>query len=364
MPTSCPNLTAVSLPQRVSLISQTAASIRAHLRAGHWAERLPAERPLCRHLQVSRPTLRAALRELEREGIIGLTGRTRRLIGPRRGHTPPRSSSRLVTLLAPLPLQSMPPATLFMLDTLRDHLAGVGHAVQFLVDPACFSPKPARALEKLVQNNPATIWVAWGSKEPMQRWFLGRHLPLLVIGSCGPGIPLPSVDVDFRATCRHAGDVLLRRGHTRLALVLQEDAYDGDVESARGFREAVDRHAGAQSRLLRHDGTAAHLCALLDKVLQAPGAPTGYLVVRAAHALTVAMHLMRRQRRLPQDAAVLSRDDEAYLQHTSPSLSRYAINIDQFARKVCNAVCELAATRTLPAHAFRLMPKFIAGETV
>lgn len=364
MPVPCFHLAAVALPQRVSLISQTAASIRAHLRAGHWAERLPAERRLCRHLHVSRPTLRAALRELEREGLIGLTGRTRRFIDSQRGHPAPHSASRVVTLLAPSPLQAMPPATLFMLDTLRDNLAGMGHAVHLHVDPVAFSQKPARALDRLLRNNPSTIWVAWGSKEPMQRWFLARHLPLLVIGSCGPGIPLPSVDVDFRATCRHAGNVLLRRGHKRLALVLQQDAYDGDVDSERGFREAVNRHPGAKIRVLRHDGTAGHLCSLLDKVLRSPGAPTGYLVVRAVHALTVAMHLMRRKRRLPQDAAVLSRDDEAYLEHTSPSLSRYAINMDQFARKVCNAVCGLAATRTLPAHAVRLMPKFIPGETV
>ena len=102
----------------------------------------------------------------------------------------------------------------------------------------------------------------------------------------------------------------------------------------------------------------------MDAVLRSRQAPTGYLVIRAGHALTVAMHLMRRKIRLPQDMAVLSRDDEPYLAHTSPALSRYAINADQFARRVCDAVRAIAGVRSPRAHAVRLMPRWIAGETV
>ena len=251
-----------------------------------------------------------------------------------------------------------------MVDALRDRLARAGYAVELCVDRACFSARPGRVLEKLVQAKPAAVWVAFGSKAPMQRWFVQRQIPLLVAGSCGPGIALASVDVDYRATCRHACDVLWRKGHRRLALVQLRDAYDGDVESERGFREALSKHADAQLSVLRHDGSAAHVCSLLDKALHSLSPPTGYLVVCARHALTVAMHLMRRKLRLPLDAAVLSNDDETYLQHTSPVLSRYAVNPDQFASKVAKAVRELVETGSLPPRAIRLMPEFIAGETV
>ncbi len=354
----------VALPRRVSLVSQAAESIRAHLRAGHWAQRLPAERRLCEILQVSRPTVRLALGQLEREGVIRLVGRARRRVGAGRARAIRGSRSRSIAMLVPSPLQAMHPTALFMMDTLRDRLADAGRAVRLHASPAAFSAKPARALEMLTGGDPMAVWVAWGSKEPMQRWFLRRRVPLLVVGSCGSGVPLPSVDVDFRATCRHAGEILVRKGHRRLALVMQQDAYDGDVESERGLREVLGRHPGVHLRVLRHDGTAAHLCSLLDAALRRADRPTGYLVFRAAHALTVVMHLMRRGVRLPQDAAVLSRDEEAYLRHASPAVSRYSIDLDQFSRKVCSAVRELAETGALPARAVRLMPEFIAGETV
>lgn len=358
MPVS--SLPVASIPRRVSLVSQTVDTLRMHLQAGHWPERLPAERELSQHLQISRPTLRAALHELQRKGVIKLSGRVRRSAATKPASAKRPSSGYAVSFLSPFPLQSTSRLVLF----LRDQLASAGYTVHFHVDPLCFSSKPARALEKMVRKHPETVWVAIGSKEPMQRWFLQRRLPLLVFGSCQPGIALASVDADYRATCRHAGDLLWRKGHRRLAFVIPQNAYDGDRESERGFREAINKHPEANLSILRHDETATHLCSLLDKALLSPNPPTAFFVARAVHALTVTMHLMRRKLRLPQDVAVLSRDDDSYLYHTSPILTRYSINHDLFVSKVSKAVRELTETGNLAPRSIRLISQFIAGETL
>jgi len=352
------------IPRRKSLVSQTVESLSAHLQVGHWTQHLPAERELCQQLQVSRPTVRAALHELERRGFLEWIGRARRPTAAARRRCGRGAPSRVVTVLAPFPIQAMPQSALFVLDTLRDKLAKIAYALDVHADAVCFSSRPGRALEQLVQARPVAAWVAWGSKEPMQRWFVQRHLPLLVIGSCRPDIPLPSIDMDFSATCRHAVDLLWRKGHRRLGLVLQQDVYGGDIDSEQGFREALDHHPDVQWRVLRHDGTPAHLCSLLDRTLRSPAPPTGYLVVRALHALTVVTHLMRRKLRVPEDAAVISRDDASYFPHTSPVVSRYAVNPHQLARKVCKTVRELLESGTLAPKAIRLIPTLMPGETV
>lgn len=352
------------LPQRLSLVTQTVQSLREAIRAGHWRTHLPGERELCAHLQVSRPTLRAALEELQRSGWLDVSHRQRRCIRARPAASR-RAQKKEIAMLSPCPLLEMAPPMMFVVDVLRDKLAEAGYTTKFHVNRACFSAQPVRALETLVRQNPSAVWIVFGSKEPMQRWFIRQQLPCIVAGSCAPTVALPSVDVDFRATCRHAGGVLLRKGHRRLALVLPHDAYGGDVVSEEGLREALaPMQEAAQLRVLRHDGTAAHLCTLLDEALRPPNAPTAFLIARAPHVLTVMMHLMRRGKRIPQDVAVISRDNEPVLESTTPLVTRYAINQAQFARRLAMAARQVAETGTLPARAIRLMPRFLLGETV
>ena len=114
----------------------------------------------------------------------------------------------------------------------------------------------------------------------------------------------------------------------------------------------------------QYDGTSAHLCSLLTAALRSPRPPTAYLVTSAMHALTVTMHLLRNGRRIPQDVAVISREDDLFLPWATPAITHYAIDADRFARRISTAARQLAATGTLEPRAIRMIPKFVAGETV
>lgn len=352
------------LPQRLSLVVQTVQSLREGIRAGHWRTHLPSERALCAHLQVGRNTLRAALHELERGGWLDVAQRQRRRIKPKRVVYGASAQKRVIAVLSPRSFLALPPAMALMMDILRNSLTKADCSVEFHVNSACFSQKPARALEKLVHQHPAIAWLVFTSKEPMQRWFIRRQLPCLIVGSCAPDIALSSMDADHRAACRHAGGVLLRKGHRRIALVLPQGAQGGDLDSAQGLREALEGKPDVRLHVLSHDGTAAHLCAQLDATMRSPNPPTAYVVARAIHVLTVMMHLMRCGKHIPQDVAVISRDDDPSLLSTSPAVARYAVNQSQFARRVSMAALQLVGTGMLEPRAIRLMPKFLPGETV
>lgn len=352
------------LPKRLSLVTQTVDSICEGIQSGHWQKYLPGERELCEHLQVSRRTLRPALDELQRKGWLEVNGRQRRRIKNRRNAGVDDEKKKVIGILMPGSFLSLPSRITFVMDALRAKLTAAGCVVQFHINPACYSLNPGRILARFVAEHPATVWIILSAQESMQRWFERQKLTCLILGSCAPGISLPSVDVDFHATCHHAGGLLLRKGHRNIALVLFKGVYGGDIASEEGLRDALKEQPKAQIQMLRHDTSTAHLCSLIDDCLRSPNPPTAYLVGGATHALTVTMHLMRRGKRIPTDVTVISRDNDPILEAASPTIARYAVKPSQFVGRIALAVRQLAETSGVPAHAIRLMPAFVPGESI
>jgi len=70
----------LQLPKRTSLITQTVEALRHAIEEGVWHEVLPGERELADRFQVSRPTLREALKILQRNQVIEVAHGKRRTI--------------------------------------------------------------------------------------------------------------------------------------------------------------------------------------------------------------------------------------------------------------------------------------------
>lgn len=352
-----------SVPPRPSLITHSTDFLRAALLRGDWAEWLPSERMLCARLRISRPTLRAVLVQLEKEGIIGKVEMKKRRILAEQSGSGASAQSRVIALLTPVPLQAMPPFVMFWVDALRGLLAEVDFHLEVLASPQCFGAKSRSALKKITQRVPAAAWVLFRSTPAMQQWFVAEELPVVIAGSCADHLMLPSVDLDYRATCHHAAVTLLQKGHRHIALLLPDSGQGGDVESALGFREAL-AGSGATATVVRHQESPAQVIEKLDALLRRKPPPSALLVARSIHTLTVVTHLLRGGQQLPRDLAIISRDDDVFLSHAVPKITRYSVDAGQFAKRISRLVLELAQTGQTRVKPVRLIPELQRGETV
>ncbi len=346
--------------KRLSLVAQSAATLRAHIGSRSAGETLPSERALCVQLGISRMTLRAALARLADEGLIRRAkGKRHSIVVTEPGRSP--ATSRDVIILSPLPLHSLDPRIIFWIDELREALAKEGYKLEFLQRQIYYSKHPAHALENLVAQLRPAAWLLYLSTREMQGWFSDRGLPAIIPGSRYPEVKLPSVDVDYRATCRHAAGQLLARGHERVALLGPRSAAGGDLESERAFQEATAKVGGI---VVYHDGSVSSVCSQLDKLRGQPRPITGFLVSRPAHALTALCHLVRRGVRFPKDAVLIARDHDSFLEHAVPSPARYQVDPVLFAHKLSRLVIEIASGGDTRARDYRVMPSLIPGDTL
>jgi DNA-binding LacI/PurR family transcriptional regulator len=350
----------LDLPQRLTLSAQAAAALRKAIAAGIWHDLLPSERRLCALLQVSRPTVRSALRTLAGEGIVEVGPRQPARLR-RRPRAPAPAPRHLVALVSHQPLSRLTLTAYQGISEMRAQLARHGFTLQEFV---CRGRSPAtqrRQLEAFVRESGAAGSVLVSVSRGVQEWFAARRLPALVLGSCHAAVSLPSLDVDYRAVCRHAAGRLLRAGHRRLALLVPDLGVAGDLASEAGFLEGVARHPGTSALVVRHGAAAGDLTARLSALLRTPAAPTALLVARPVHTVTVLVALLRLGLRVPARLSLIARDHDPVYAGT---VDHYAFGNDAFAHRLSRLMLQLVAQGRLPAEPSLIFPHYVAGGTV
>lgn len=321
---------------------------------------LPGETELARELQVGRNTIRAALAVLEKEGLIRTSsGRRREVVGkPKKARQP---LDKVAVVLLPAPWQTLPPTTLVWMDALRSRLHGSGWQLHMVVEAAAFRRAPSAALESLVARYPSAVWILYRSTAAMQRWFEKHQPDTVIAGSCHAGVSLPQVDIDFRATCRHAAGCLLGLGHRHLAVLAPAVSFPGDEESLRGFREGT---GGASVQVHSIQDTKASVLQTLRTLLRAAERPTAIFTFEARHAVAALTYLAQQGVALPSQMSLLSRNDDPLLTHLVPEPARYERLPDAFAKKLAQLVISVGSGLPLKQAKHLIMPTFLRGETL
>lgn len=352
-----PHSPPLSIP-RVSLASHVVEAIERELAAGRWKSGLPSERELCALLHVSRTTIRAALAELERRGHLRRDA-ARRPQPAQRTRRAKAARSASVIVLTPVGLEQIGRFELMWLDPLRERLAAQGVALHFLQRQRAFGAKAPRSLVELTAQHPGAAWVLLRSSRAMQEWFAAQRVPTLVAGSRHDGVRLPCVEIDVEAVARHAAHTLAARGHRRLAFFIEPSASAGPLRSEAAFHDA----AKGVGEVVRHGPTRAEFLRAFTRQLASADPPTGLLIDRATHALTALTWLLREGVRWPGKFALLSREDTATLEHTTPAISSYRFDAALFARKATRLLLALLSGGPLLGAEHRIQPKLMRRET-
>jgi len=354
------------IPKRQSLSAQAAGAIRKTIADGIWPEFLPSERRLCTMFQISRPTIRTALRLLAKDRLIDIQHgrRNRVLVRPNEPKGPP---NRLVLIITPEPTRHMSLFTSQSISDMKVHLAERGFTTEIMICQARGAGAQRRKLDAFIRQNPVFCCVLLSVSKELQQWFSAHSIPALVLGSCHPDVKLPSLDVDHRSVCRHAAGLLLGKGHRRIALVVPHSGVAGYLVSEQGFKEAIGQHGDpseAHATIVRHNGTARNITAKLDALFNSKHAPTAILVAKPQHVYIVIIYLLKRGLSVPDTVSLIARDPDYIFETVSPAIAHYYVADDAFAHRLSRLMEQLVTHGHLPPEPNLIFPKYFAGETV
>ena len=353
------------IPRRTSLVEQTAEILRQGLATGRWRGELPGELHLSETLQVSRSTLRAALDILHREGAFRVTRGRRRQLSPLNVRTAlPRSTT--VAVVSSLPLHEHSASSILTFHELRRRLQAAGFELQFHSLPQTIKAADHRRLESLVEPDSAACWVLSSCSIGVQRWFLQRGLPTLVLGSCHQGLDLPCFQLDAAAACRHALGVLHRHGHRHIGLLLPNSPFAGSVKIEASLRQtclALSASERMEPIVRHHSGGVAGVEQVTAALLRLPSPPTALIVMMPRDALTVLCHLLLHRWRVPDDISLVSLFDDTFMENASPALARYRCDHSTYARRLARQVIEFAKSGATP-RSISVLLDFFPGATI
>lgn len=354
------------IPKRLSLSAQVAEAIRKAIADRTWEGYLPSERRLCETFQISRPTIRTALHLLAKEGLIEIhQGRRNRVLAS--APKPVDRQSQLVLLVTPEPVARTGQTAYQGIGAMRTHLAEHGFATEVLV---CQSRSPRaqqRKLEAFMRETRIFCCVLLSVSRELQLWCSKQPVPTLVLGSCHPGVNLPSLDVDYRAVCRHAAGVFLQKGHRRVAFIVPNSGVAGDLASERGFLEAMEARVArgeAQATVVRHNGSALNISAKLDVLFKSDTPPTALLVAKPHFVFAVIIYLLKRGLSVPDTVSLIARDHEYVFETVHPSITHYRFSGDSYGHRLSRLMIRFVNQGSLPPKPNPFFPKFYEGNTV
>lgn len=349
-----------------TLSQQVAKELEESIRHGLLRESLPGERQLAETMQVSRRTIRAATEILrERKLVRTAHGRPTRIVAVPPDRDEP-GAMRVIGMLLPKPLEDLKPYTA-VIDFLRSSFYQNGYRLDLHFGQSFLSRRPAAALRRLITRFPCDAWILTSASRACQSWFHTEGIITVVAGTAHDGIPLPSVDVDMFATSRHAATVLLRKGHRRIALVLEQSDWAGHRKTEEGFFQGIRQFGeNATGQLLRHGGDVSGLEQVIARALQGPAPPTALFIVNPYHYLAVASILADRGMKVPQDMSLLCRDDDVCLNYLPIRPNRYASSAADNARQIFSILSRALrrGRKERSAKPILTLPVFLEGKSI
>jgi DNA-binding LacI/PurR family transcriptional regulator/biotin operon repressor len=195
---------------RQTAAEQVATHLRGELARGRWSGLMPGQKLLAEELGASHNAVEAALRQLEREGLlVGQgAGRRRKIVLPD-GNAP---RPLRIALLDYEPVAS----TAGYVIELQHLLTAAGHTAFFTEKSLLELGMDVARIGHLVERTEADAWVIIAGSRGVLEWFCRQPVAVFALFGRRDDLPIPGTGPDKPRAYADAARHLIQLGHQRI----------------------------------------------------------------------------------------------------------------------------------------------------
>jgi DNA-binding LacI/PurR family transcriptional regulator/biotin operon repressor len=341
------------------------AAIKSNIAKGVWAHSLPSERQLTDQYQISRGTLRYALKNLQEDGIIKAVAGSGYLITKQLKPEPKMPSSISIGILIGSLQGAVEARSTPWIPALQQRVAKRGWNLHLHEGIPEISRSPESGLRKLFKTTNHSCWLLVRCREQVQKTFDKQGIPAIICGSPYDGIELPNIDLNYQAIGRHAAGLLLSKGHRRIGYVRSRNLFPGDEECYKSFKETISKSTTRASiKLIRYSNDYYNYAQTLKQVKDRENPLTALFIDSPFQFLSIFTQALQAGIKIPEELSLISRHESDFLNHLKPTPACYEFNARERAHKIHQALEARIQGDTLRHHQTLLIPEYLAGESV
>lgn len=315
----------------LSITDQVAEHVRGEILRGRWSETLPGKHQLAVELGVNNKTVEAALRQLERDGLLVPQGAGRRRRVNSRGG---KSSRPLRAAILAFDLEV--DRKLDYMVELQHALGEAGHTVFYAQRSLVELRFDPNRVARLVGETRADAWVVLAGSREVLQWFAGRPEPAFALFGQRQGLRIAGFGPDKVPAYAAATRQLIGLGHTRIVLLCRRiRRLPSPGLSERAFLEELNA-AGIKTGeynlpdWVEYDGGFQKCLESLFRVTP----PTALVVDEAPWFVATLQFLAQRGIRVPADVSLVCTDDDAAFAGCAPPIARMAWDPGPLVRRI------------------------------
>jgi len=323
----------------LSTVAQLAGHLREEVLQGSLGGTMPGVNQLAATLGVSPKTVIAAVKQLEREGILQGQGprRRNRIVVPAAGAERCRLRVAILDYEPPVPSAGY----IFELPHL---LEDAGHAAFFAGKSLQELGMDVRRVARLVAKTEAEAWVICAGSREVLEWFAAQPLPAFALFGRRRSVPLAGAGPNLLPACLAAVRRLLDLGHRRIVMLARQERRTGgpgNIERAVLDEMAAHGIRTGPYNLPDWEDSCEGFHRLLDKLYRVT--PPSALILDEAFLFAAAQqHLAQRGILAPQHVSLVCTSPDPTFAWCQPTIAHIRYDIRPALRRVVRWADNLA----------------------